>query len=287
MDRRTFNGTKLHRREWARYRSADDGVELLEASFEQHVYERHIHDTYAFGVTRRGVQRFWCRGATHDSVAGNVLVIPPGEVHDGESGAEGGYAYRMFYVPIGRVTALASEAFDKSASSLKLGRSCLLQEPALARALNTAWKAMSAQPASLAADELFGEALSRLDIRHDVVTARKSLLDDRALSRVRDYLREHVGARVRLDELAAIASMSRFRLTRQFEKAYGLPLHGYHMHLRLLEAKKRLRTGTPIAAVAADLGFADQSHLNRRFKGVFGMTPGEWRSSGEVNGRQA
>ena len=77
-------------REWVRYRPGPEGVELLEASFDQHVYERHIHETYAIGVTRRGVQRFWCRGATHDSVPDDVIVIPPGEAHDGESGREGG-----------------------------------------------------------------------------------------------------------------------------------------------------------------------------------------------------
>jgi AraC-like DNA-binding protein len=104
-------------------------------------------------------------------------------------------------------------------------------------------------------------------------------LDDRAVKRVQDYLREHVHEHVRLDDLAAIASMSRFQLTRQFEKAYGLPLHAFHVHLRLVEAKRRLRTGVPIATVAADLGFADQSHLHRRFKGAFGMTPGEWRET--------
>ena len=96
MDSRTFNGIGLRRREWVRYCSGSEGVELLEASFEHHVYERHIHDTYAIGVTRRGVQRFWCRGATHDSLPGNVIVIPPGEAHDGESGKEGGYTYRMY-----------------------------------------------------------------------------------------------------------------------------------------------------------------------------------------------
>jgi AraC-like DNA-binding protein len=276
MDSRTFNGIGLKRREWVRYCSGSEGVELLEASFEHHVYERHIHDTYAIGVTRRGVQRFWCRGATHDSLPGNVIVIPPGEAHDGESGSEGGYTYRMFYVSIGRMTELASEAFDKPASSLQLRHSCLVRDPALARQLHAAWKAMSARPTSLAGDELFDEAFARLDVRHDESAARHRCLDDRALKRVQDYLREHVHEHVRLDDLAAIASMSRFRLTRQFEKAYGLPLHAFQVHLRLVEAKRRLRTGVPIATVAADLGFADQSHLHRRFKGAFGMTPGEW-----------
>jgi AraC-like DNA-binding protein len=121
--------------------------------------------------------------------------------------------------------------------------------------------------------------LARLDVRHDTGVALGRRSNERALRRVRDYLREHVHDPVRLDDLAAIAAMSRFRLTRQFERVYGLPLHAYHVHLRLVEAKRRLRTGIPIATVAADLGFADQSHLHRRFKGAFGMTPGAWREA--------
>jgi AraC-like DNA-binding protein len=279
MQRRTFNGTRLGRREWIRYRTGNEGVDLLEAAFEQHVYERHIHDTYAIGVTRGGVQRFWCRGATHDSFPGNVIVIPPGEAHDGQSGTEGGYTYRMFYISIDRMTQLASEAFDRPRSSLQLRQGCLLREPGLARDLNAAWKAMSARPASLATDQLFSQAFARLDVRHDPSVARRRCLDDRALERVRDYLRDHMHEHVRLDDLATMASMSRFQLTRQFERAYGLPLHAYHVHLRLVEAKRRLRIGVPIATVAADLGFADQSHLHRRFKGAFGMTPAEWRDT--------
>ena len=39
-----------------------DGIEVLQAAFERHVFERHMHDTFAIGFTMRGVQRFWCRG---------------------------------------------------------------------------------------------------------------------------------------------------------------------------------------------------------------------------------
>lgn len=147
----------------------------------------------------------------------------------------------------------------------------------LARDLNSAWNAMSAQPSSLATDDLFRQGVARLDVRHDRTATRGGCVDDRALQRVRDYLSEHLRKRVRLDDLAAMASMSRFQLTRQFERAYGLPLHAYHVHLRLVEAKRRLRAGAAIVTVAAELGFADQSHLHRRFKGAFGMTPGAWR----------
>jgi hypothetical protein len=88
------------RTEWLTCRTGPDGIELLEAAFDRHIYDRHIHETYAIGVTLRGVQRFWCRGATHDSTPGDVILINPGEVHDGRSGARDGYADRMFYVSI-------------------------------------------------------------------------------------------------------------------------------------------------------------------------------------------
>src|ERR1051325_8282718 len=38
-------------REWAECPPGCDGVELLQASFERHVYDRHMHDAYAIGVT--------------------------------------------------------------------------------------------------------------------------------------------------------------------------------------------------------------------------------------------
>ena len=32
-----------------------NGIDLLRAAFERHVYDRHIHDSYAIGVTIRGI----------------------------------------------------------------------------------------------------------------------------------------------------------------------------------------------------------------------------------------
>ena len=249
--------------DWSRSRVLDNGIELLEASFDRHVYERHTHDTYAIGVTLSGVQRFWCRGATNDSVAGNVMVIHPGEVHDGRSGAPGAYSYRMMYVPVATIRELIGS--EPCASST------ILRDPILGDLVNRAWTALGE-----GADELLETTISELAIRYAGLRApRHEALDVPML--VREYLVAHLDTNVRVQELAALASMSRFQLTRQFQRAFGLPLHAYHVHLRLEEAKRRLRQRVPIAQIAVDLGFADQSHLHRRFKGAFGTTPDVWR----------
>jgi AraC-like DNA-binding protein len=263
-------------RDWARSHERY-GVELLEAQFERHVYERHMHDTYAIGVTLRGVQRFWCCGATRNSMPGDVIMIPPGTVHDGQSGSAGGYRYLMFYVPLSLVRDVIEDALERPAAP-GVYASPLFEDPALARSLTSAWSAMSAS-STLAADVVFRDSLLTLARRHGgLLQLPSTTIDAPALTNVRDYLHAHPGRVITVAELASLASMSRFQLTRQFQRAFGLPLHAYHLHVRLEESRRRLTRGTPIAVVAAELGFSDQSHLHRRFKGAFGVTPAQWQA---------
>ena len=46
--------------------------------------------------------------------------------------------------------------------------------------------------------------------------------------------------------------------------------------VRIAQAQALIRRGMPLAAVALECGFADQSHLTRRFKGSVGVTPSAW-----------
>jgi len=259
-------------RDWTRYRRVCEGVDLLEAVLDRHVYERHMHDTFAIGLTLGGVQRFWCRGATHDSRPGNVIVIRPGEAHDGQSGTAHEYSYRMFYVSVAKLQLIAAHVSKDRACALGTS-SAVVDDRKAFRALMTASNAALAG-CSLAADQLVHDVLLSLagDVADDDGAANRA-----ALTRVRDYLHDRLARTITVDELATVAGISRFRLTRQFQRAYGLPLHAYHLHVRLEEARRRLTAGASIAAVAADLGFVDQSHLHRRFKGAFGMTPAEWQ----------
>jgi hypothetical protein len=67
-----------------------------------------------------------------------------------------------------------------------------------------------------------------------------------------------------------------FRMVRTFTRQIGLPPHAYLNQVRVNRAKQLLANGEPIALVAYETGFADQSHLTRHFKRLFGLTPGQY-----------
>jgi AraC-like DNA-binding protein len=81
---------------------------------------------------------------------------------------------------------------------------------------------------------------------------------------------------VYVEELAALARLSVCRFVTVFRMQVGLTPHRFICHRRIRYAKVLLRDGVPMAQVASDAGFFDQSHLARHFKSVCGITPGRY-----------
>ena len=92
----------------------------------------------------------------------------------------------------------------------------------------------------------------------------------------RDYLRSHFGEPVTIAELADMMGLAESHLIRAFHREFGLPPHAYQMRLRLAAACELLASGLAVSTVAFECGFADQSHLSRNFKVVYGLTPAAW-----------
>ncbi len=258
----------------------DLGLELLQARFRSHRYIRHSHDSYAIGVTEEGVQSFWCRGQARHGVPGSVLAINPGEVHDGQSGTGGDYAYFMFYVspttfigaledligrPVGSPSFVSPLLADAHVSAKAHQLRLILQAPADTLEQETA------------RDDLLW-SLSRRYIDTKIQPAANADSPGPRLQRVKEYLHAYYASRVSLQDIASTAGMSRFRLNACFLKTFGLPPHAYLTQLRLRMARTMLEAGEPIAEVATSVGFVDQSHLTRSFRACFGVTPGMFQS---------
>jgi AraC-like DNA-binding protein len=84
----------------------------------------------------------------------------------------------------------------------------------------------------------------------------------------------------RLADWAGEAGLAPETLSRGFRAAYGVTPARFRIEARARRAMTMIERGDAgLAAVAADSGFADQSHLTRIIFELTGQTPGNWRRS--------
>jgi AraC-like DNA-binding protein len=100
------------------------------------------------------------------------------------------------------------------------------------------------------------------------------------LRRLFEHIDGNYGARLALPDAAAIAGLSKPQFHAVFKRATGMTLVDYLTQVRLTHAVRLLReTDHSIAEIATQVGFADQSYFDRRFRRHFGRTPRQLRES--------
>jgi len=158
-----------------------------------------------------------------------------------------------------------------------------LQDPLLSQIVTTLAQEIEGGFADRILIESLGTALcvgiARHFVRHLPLPTTKGLSPER-LQRVHDYVEAHLEDDLSLTVLADIACLSPYHFSRSFKQATGVGPQRYVIQRRLERAKRLLRqTQQPVAWIAQEAGFADQSHLTRIFRCEMGVTPGRFRAA--------
>jgi len=260
--------------DWVRTAPWQTGIQRIEAFFSGEAYAPHRHDTYSIGYTIQGVQSFDYRGVRSDSVSGQIIVLHPDEVHDGEAGTSEGFHYQMLYIE----PSLLREALDPAVRALPFVKDAVLGDPNLLHAIHTAFSVMDSvlEPVALAEIvTLLADGLTSNDA--SISRPVKFLPDLPAVRSAREYLDANFALTVGSDELEAVTDLDRYTLARQFRKAYGTSPYRYLTMRRLDRVRAEISAGSGLAEAALNAGFSDQAHMTRRFKATFGIAPGRWR----------
>lgn len=102
------------------------------------------------------------------------------------------------------------------------------------------------------------------------------------LSHVRDLIEAELDQDLSLERLAGEAGIGAHAFSAAFVRAFGVSPHRYVVERRIERAKRLLRdSDLPMATIAVQAGFANQSHLASVFKRTVGVTPGQYRRAPE------
>lgn len=252
---------------------------MLSARFTRHRYERHTHPTYVVALITEGCERARIGRCDLTAPAGTLLVVNPEEVHDGEAGAEGGWAYHTLYPSVPLLTSIAGE-LGRDGAPIFPG--AVIADPGLARALSAAHECARSADA-VAAETSMLAALRRLILRHAEPDCRAEPVEvsgsARRFSLYRQLVEGNLDARIDLRLLAEAAGVTRFQVIRDVKCEAGVTPGTFIRDRRVRRASRLMGEGSSIADAAHRAGFADQSHLSRSFRAMRGMSPGQFRKA--------
>jgi AraC-like DNA-binding protein len=257
------------------------GVELLRAHFVGFNFSSHAHEEFMIVVTEggTGLPRFW-RGE-HRVRTGDLFVLSPGELHGGGPAEGSTWRYRSFYPPADLMRRAVRELTGEDRGVPHFAEDVIC-DPAMATMLRQVHRALEEPGSALACESRLLDALASLVARHasGTISAHPVGPEHRSVKLAKEYLETFPGENVSLDILAREAGIGPYHLCRVFRRETGLSPHAYQLHIRVRLAKTLLMKGIPISHVAAEAGFADQAHLTRHFKRMFGVTPGRYLGEG-------
>ena len=261
------------------YRSPlSPGIEALSCA-NSFVFTSHIHNGHVLWLNSEGGEQYNLKGCTTILQPGSVSIIEPGIVHSNRPWNPARrhlrslYLGEEFFLYLERL--LTGEAKGKLTlpTSVIENRKCwqltfLLHE------------AIINNQDQLLVDELIVSLFSKIEtLQFGKVICRR--FSDNASDRLKnivEFMRAGFSEDISLDDLAEIAMCTSYHVIRLFRNQVGMSPHAYLVQLRLERARELIDSGQSLADAALLAGFSDQSHLTRRFKKRYGLTPGRYGS---------
>jgi AraC family transcriptional regulator len=258
-----FYGRFDHRRDLAGFTLA-----RLAATVPEHEVAPHEHEDAHFICVLDEGYRSSASGAAGLLRPGGVIFNPPGTRHRDCFETTGG---RFLALTLGA----SRYASLQEAGLREQGAQCLTDPSAAALALTLAGRCAETGPASaLMLEELAMQLLAAVC----GLGGRDQRGLPASMRRARELLEDEALQDLGIDAIAREAGVHPVYLARAFRHHFGLTPGEFQRRARLDRAAALLRSGkVPVNEVALACAFADQSHLTRTFRTVYGIAPAAYR----------
>jgi AraC-like DNA-binding protein len=237
---------------------------------------RHWHEDYHLCFHTGGYGALRYRGTSWPNPPGSLNLVEPGEVHSNTADRPRGCDFLKLDFDPAWFRAVSDQV--ASADDIPAFAQPTTFESATVQSFVRLHRTLTNGADRIEKQSELLSFLAMLLQRHQRTraTLRPAGRDARAVRLVKDFLIENYREKVDLAQLSALTGLSPFHLTRVFAREAGMPPHAFLNQVRIARAKTMLRRGAPIARVALETGFADQSHFTRTFRRMVQIPPGAY-----------
>ncbi len=99
---------------------------------------------------------------------------------------------------------------------------------------------------------------------------------DAGIKILADKITSHPEQELPIETLAADIFVSKYYLIRKFRSSVGMTPHQFCIQNRIRKSQRLLDEEKTISRIAAEMGFYDQSHFDKAFQRIVGISPSEY-----------
>jgi AraC family transcriptional regulator len=214
--------------------------------------------------------------------------VGPGDVSLKDSGSAGGWAWAaeisvvQIHIDPALLDRTAAQLHGPAYAQARLTEQASVRDERLSALVHAlAEEAGSRRPGRQAMVRALTVQLMVHLVRHHCEIAAR--VPERGLRpqdcrRLSAYIANNLHGDLSVAALAALVQLGPDHFSRAFRAGFDCAPHQYVLQARLALARRLLDDSTlPLAAIAGEAGFTDQSHMCRWFKRAYGVTPGQCR----------
>jgi len=243
--------------------SVADGLRLVHKQYASDLrMGRHAHEEWRFCLALKGSYTDSWRRGQRTRTPRQVSLHPAGEVHTTQFHTRA-TCFHVEFTRRWRERLLGDEGMSAEPHEFLAGRIPLLVEQIYSEFHN--FEVCSSLVIEGLACELIGWTRRGL--------ATETHAGAEWLFQARDYLHDQFREPIGLADVALAVQVHPTQLAREFKRRFHCSVGEYVRRLRVDFVCRHLPGKTPLADLALQAGFADQSHLTRVFKRITGRTP--------------
>ena len=251
-------------------------INLIDANYHKFAFQRHYHLDFHIGLITDGEQKFHYQGQSYRAGCGQMVIMPPDELHDGQSMRDSGYQVKVFSIDPCWLSDLAD--LKRSSDIIRFDQ-LIIEDPKAFVPLTQLHRSLTDSTLSqLAKDCLPYEGFGYLFQRYGALEQKTIIpLGNQSIATLKEFLVENLDQPVKLEQLSQLCQLSPTQFQRHFKAKVGLTPYAWLSRLRLEHGMKLLKSGLAGTEVAHQVGFYDQAHFSKAFKATYGVSPSEIR----------